>query len=165
MQLQAVIDHQTIDLEIDHGSVTVDGQPVEARVTRLNDRTIHLIYENRSYVLTALAGKDGAVEITVGGHSQSVRVKNERDILLERMGISADADLGVREVRAPMPGLVLQVMVNDGDEVEAGAGLLVLEAMKMENELRAPAGARVEKVHVKAGAAVGKNELLITFSE
>ena len=164
MQLQAVLGDQTVDLQIDQDSITVNGQPVEARINRLSEHTIHLILNNRSYVLTVVKQPDGQLRVTHGARSHNVLIKDERDLLLERMGISADADLGVSEVRAPMPGLVLQVLVGEGDEVEAGTGLVVLEAMKMENELRAPAGATVARVHVSAGDAVSKNELLISFA-
>ena len=81
--------------------------------------------------------------------------------MLAAMGFSGAADTGHNEVRAPMPGLVLDVMVEAGQEVEAGDGLVVLEAMKMENELRAGAAGVVSSIHVAAGDAVGKNAILI----
>src|SRR5690606_37538113 len=79
----------------------------------------------------------------------------------ERFGMDTGASAAQREVRAPMPGLVLQVLVAPGDAVEEGQGLVVLEAMKMENELRAPAAGTVAAVHVAPGVAVGKNALLM----
>jgi len=164
MQLQAVIGDEVINLELGEGLVMIDGRPVEARISRLSDHTIHLILDNRSHILTVVKQPDGTIEVTAGGISHSVVVKTERDLLLERMGMSVDADAGVSEIRAPMPGLVLQVLVEAGQQVEQGTGLVVLEAMKMENELRAPAGAMVDRVHVSPGDAVGKNDLLISFS-
>lgn len=69
----------------------------------------------------------------------------------------------IEDVRAPMPGLVVAVEVTEGQPVEAGQGLVVIEAMKMENELRAPAAATVRAVHVAAGSAVEKGAVLVDF--
>jgi biotin carboxyl carrier protein len=68
-------------------------------------------------------------------------------------------------LRAPMPGLVVRILVEAGQEVGIGAGLVVLEAMKMENELKAPAGGTVSAVQVRAGEAVEKGQVLVEFQE
>src|SRR5690606_12508798 len=108
------------------------------------------------------AGPGGMqVRVTVQNHVVETTVKDETALLLERFGMESGAGATQREVRAPMPGLVLQVLVAPGDAVEEGQGLVVLEAMKMENELRAAAAGAVAAVHVAPGAAVGKNELLM----
>ena len=83
------------------------------------------------------------------------------EYLLERYGMSNGADAAERTVRAPMPGLVVRVLVEKGEAVEAGQDVVVLEAMKMENVLRAPAAGTVGAVHVAAGTAVGKSDLLL----
>lgn len=82
-------------------------------------------------------------------------------MLLERFGIASAASSGLVEVRAPMPGLVLSLGVEEGQIVATGDGLVVLEAMKMENELRAAAPGTVRSIHVVRGDAVGKNDLLV----
>jgi pyruvate carboxylase subunit B len=92
-----------------------------------------------------------------------VEVKDERGLLLERFGLAEAVEDRAREVRAPMPGLVVSVLVAPGRQVRAGEGLVVLEAMKMENELRAAADGTVKAVHVAPGDAVGKNALLVEF--
>ena len=76
---------------------------------------------------------------------------------------SSAAGAGPLPLRAPMPGLVIRIDVAEGDTVSPGDGLLIVEAMKMENELRAMAPARVRRVHVSAGDAVEKNQLLVEF--
>ena len=67
------------------------------------------------------------------------------------------------EVRAPMPGLIVRILVDSGQEVEAGDGMLVIEAMKMENELKAEGAGLVEQIHVKPGQTVDKGDLLVSF--
>jgi len=76
---------------------------------------------------------------------------------------SSAAGAGPQPLRAPMPGLVIRIDIAEGDLVSPGDGLLIVEAMKMENELRAMAPARVHRVHVSAGDAVEKNQLLVEF--
>ena len=92
-----------------------------------------------------------------------VTVKDEKALLLERFGLQEAAGPAERAVHAPMPGLVLSVMVEPGQSVRTGDGLLVLEAMKMENELRAPTDGVVKALHITPGDTVSKNALLLEF--
>jgi biotin carboxyl carrier protein len=163
MRFQALLGDRTFDLDLDGGTVTVDGEAAEARLHRLGPHSFHLLLDARSYVFTAERADAQTVRVTFGGRTTAVRLKSERDLLLERLGIADDTAAGVSELRAPMPGLVLQVLAEPGQHVEAGAGLVVLEAMKMENELRAEAPGTVATVHVAPGGAVGKGDLLVSF--
>ena len=74
-----------------------------------------------------------------------------------------DGQSGTSDLRAPMPGLVVKVLVEDGQEVQAGDGLVIVEAMKMENELRAEGDGVVASVRVQPGDTVDRDELLIEF--
>jgi biotin carboxyl carrier protein len=149
------------------GAFTLDGAPAALRADLLRHveagvgtYVVHI--DNRPQVVTVeRTGSDARV--TVGGVPIDVQIKTETDLLLERFGMDVGDDLAVREVRAPMPGLVLRMLVEPGQAVEPGDGLVVLEAMKMENELRAAAAGTVAAVHAAAGAAVAKNDLLISF--
>ena len=111
-------------------------------------------------VLLEPAG-DGQFRVSVDGVSHDVVVQDQHDVLLERFGGQTRREQGVQQVRAPMPGLVRAVRVSEGDSVEAGGGLLVLEAMKMENEVVAESAGVVRAVNVKAGDAVEKNQLML----
>ena len=115
----------------------------------------------RSVPATVERAGDGRLRVTLRGRRVDVRVQDEQALLLERYGLAAADVQAEREVHAPMPGLVLKVLVEAGQTVEAGEGLLVLEAMKMENELRAPTAGVVGAVHVRSGEAVGKGALLL----
>jgi biotin carboxyl carrier protein len=163
MQFQATVGDLTVDLQLDGDSALVDGTRAGVRVHRLGPHTFHLLVEGRSHVLTLTREDAQTVRVTTGGRSTTVQLKDERALLLERLGITEGAGAGVRELRAPMPGLVLQVLAEPGQAVEAGSGLVVLEAMKMENELRAEAAGTVSGVHVSAGDAVSKGDLLVSF--
>jgi biotin carboxyl carrier protein len=163
MQLQAIIGDILYDLDIGGARASVDGDPVDVRVHRLSDDVIHLLVDGKSYVMTVVRVDERTVHVTHAGRTRVIGLKTPRDLLLDRLGMGVEPDLALQELRAPMPGLVLQVLVEPGSEVAPGDGLIVLEAMKMENELRADLPGKVKAVHVEAGSAVSKGELLLSF--
>lgn len=99
--------------------------------------------------------------VKINSNVYEVNISNALDILIENMGMSLAAAQLLNDIKAPMPGLILDVNVKPGDEVKAGDYLLVLEAMKMENTLTAPADSVVKSVHIEKGSTVDKNQLLI----
>ena len=141
--------------------LTIDDAPADVDFTPLGDGQVVLIVDGHSRSAVVEPDGPGRYRVTIGGRTVAVRVKDEQELMLERLGMHEGGETAEREVRAPMPGLVLSVLVEPGQQIAAGDGLLVLEAMKMENELRAPAEGVVQTVHVEAGDAVGKNALLI----
>jgi biotin carboxyl carrier protein len=92
-----------------------------------------------------------------------VKVKDRFDLLLQSMGMDALATKKVNELKAPMPGLVLDVRVKVGDVIKKGEPLVVLEAMKMENVLKSVADVTIKKIAIEKGNAVEKNQVLIFF--
>lgn len=149
------------DVEVSPDRVVINGREREASLVQVRGNHYSLILDGRSYSLVIQDGDDGKVDVQTTRHPFSVHVQDERDLLLERFGLQADVADGLIEVRAPMPGLVVRVMVDEGQRVESGDGLLVLEAMKMENELSAEAPGIIKKIHIATGDAVTKNALLI----
>ncbi len=146
------------------GALTADGEPLDARLTplRTSDRaeTALVVVDGRPRVLTV--ERDGAAtRVWVDGTPIEVEIRTDADLLLERFGLDVGDAAADREVRAPMPGLVLRVLVAPGDAVEAGQGVVVLEAMKMENELTSPTTGTVAAVHAGPGDAVAKSDLLV----
>ncbi len=158
---RAVVGERTFDIAFENGRLTIDGAPAEYAFEPVSEGYYALRLDGQSFSVAAEPVPGGRVRITLGGRQTEVRVQDEKDLLLERFGLDEGAGAAEREVRAPMPGLVLKVLVEAGQAVEAGDGLVVLEAMKMENELRAPSGGTVAAVHAQPGGAVGKGELLV----
>ncbi len=155
----------SLTLDRTDDAFTADDDPLDARLTPLRTaasgaETVLVIVDGRPRVVT-VERDGGTARVWVDGTPVEVEVRTEADLLLERFGLDAGDAGAEREVRAPMPGLVLRVLVEPGQAVEAGAGLVVLEAMKMENELTAPAAGTVAAVHAAPGDAVGKNDLLV----
>ncbi len=164
MKFQALVHDRTFDLDLDGDTLTVDGRPVEFSFQRITPNEVLLLLDGRSVTFTVEPQDDGTTRLTHHGRSLDVRLKTERDLLLESLGMETTDAGPARELKAPMPGLVLSVLVEPGQEVKEGDGLVVLEAMKMENELCAQSTATIAAVHVEAGAAVGKSDLLISFA-
>ena len=99
--------------------------------------------------------------VKINSNLYQVQISNELDVLIKDMGLSLAANQVINDVKAPMPGVILDVMVEEGTEVKEGDNLLVLEAMKMENTIMAPRDAVIKSIHVKNGKTVSKNEVLI----
>jgi pyruvate carboxylase subunit B len=160
---RATVGDRSFDLSFEDDHVVVDGTPLPYSAEALGDGSLSLIVDGRSVPVSVEPLGDGRMRVTIGGRRTVVRVQDERDLLVDAFGLAPDEG-GGGAVRAPMPGLVLDILVAEGETVEAEQGLLVLEAMKMENELTAPSGGVVETIHVESGASVDKEALLIEIA-
>ena len=158
---RALVNDRTFDITLEGDALTVNDTSVEHGFEPVGDGYFSLLVDGRSVPVVVTPQDDGRIRVSINGRAQVVRVQDEHDLLLERFGLEEAAAGAEREVRAPMPGLVLNVMVTEGQTVQEGEGLLVLEAMKMENELRAPAAGVVQSIHVATDEAVDKDALLI----
>lgn len=133
------------------------------RLDHIDGRRFLLHVRGRTVPLVIRSDGTTSIEITTGHRRFDVEVLDERAQLLSSLGVGAAGAGIATDLKAPMPGLVLDVRVEPGDRIAEGDPLLVLEAMKMENELRAEADAVVEHVSVVAGEAVTKGQVLIRF--
>lgn len=157
----AKIGDQTHSLEVLDGRVTIDGEEVDASMEPAGPGGFSLFVEHVSArVLLEPVGPHRYL-VTVNGEVCEVELVGEHDLLLQRLGMNDAKITGDLRVRAPMPGLVRAVHVEEGDAVEAGTPLLVLEAMKMENEVRADHAATVRSIRIRAGDSVEKDQLLV----
>ena len=153
-----------VEISFEDQQVVLDGAPADVSIEALSDRHLHVLLDGTSYDVFLEEQDRNSYTLVINHVRRQVRVKSERDILLERFGLSESSAVQETEIKAPMPGLVLDVFVKPGDTVESGGSLLVLEAMKMENEIKAASAGSIARVHVAAGDAVGKNDLLIEFA-
>jgi biotin carboxyl carrier protein len=140
---------------------SIDGKPVDLDVVAVGQQ-LSVRVDGQVVDLT-IEGTPPDVGAVASGHRSYVRVESERMRSAEqaKKGTTTGGD---KLVRSPMPGRVVKVLMAPGDEVQAGQGLLVLEAMKMENEVRARAAGKVAAVHVTAGVAVEGNAKLVTLA-
>jgi pyruvate carboxylase subunit B len=165
MRYYVTIEDRTLEVELGPDGIVVDG-------VRIDEAEIHAIagtdqyaarVEGRSHRVAARRGASGVWQLTLDGHSATVDVVDERTRAIRELARAQAAAAGPRPIRAPMPGLVVRVEVAEGDIVSEGQGVVIVEAMKMENELAAETAARVRRVLVAPGDTVAKDATLIEF--
>jgi biotin carboxyl carrier protein len=151
--------NQQIKQQISHESVA------DLDVITVNKNTVHLLFNNQSYHVELIEKDYNAKTYTlkVQGAIYTVKIANALDQLIEQMGLSTASSKKINQIKAPMPGLILDISIKVGDEVKENDTLLILEAMKMENSITSPRDGIIKTIAVKKGAAVDKNQLLIEF--
>jgi biotin carboxyl carrier protein len=147
-----------LDLERTDGRWTcrVDGRPVEVDAVLVEPDVLSLRIGNRSYEVK-FERVAGATQLAVGSARFAVEVRDPRSL---RGRARAADDHGPRKLVAPMPGKVVRVLVSAGSEIEAGAGVVVVEAMKMQNEVKSPKKGKIQKILVAEGTAVNAGDVL-----
>jgi biotin carboxyl carrier protein len=143
----------------------MNGESVNADIRQLSASTWHIINNLQSYNVEVISfnSSEKTAEIKVNNNIYSVTVKDQFDILLDKLGLSNLNSARISEIKAPMPGMVLKVFVTEGMEVAKGDNLFILEAMKMENIIKAPANVVVKTVKIKPGDKVEKGQILMQF--
>jgi len=144
-------------------------QLIDADNITLNDSEVNnqMILDNNKSKLVSVKGADHELkryQIQIDGRIYHVQISDAVDQQILTMNLKSKRSNQLKELRAPMPGLVRQVNVQVGDQVDAGDSLFILEAMKMENLLKSPVNGKVSDVFVKPGESVEKNQILLSFS-
>jgi biotin carboxyl carrier protein len=149
-----------VELERDGAAwrVVLDGRPVTADVAEIAPHTLSILLDGYSFEICVTPSLDGKLKLQAGGQEFIAEVMDPRAWSGRRHG-SVEAE-GRQQIVAPMPGKVVRVLVKAGDHVETAQGLFVVEAMKMQNEIRSPKSGTVERVLVKEGQAVNAGEVL-----
>ena len=162
MKYVTIVNNQRYEIEIDNdGIVSIDGQERDVDFLNLGGSLYSLITENKSFE-AVIDDDEGKTAVMMRGRLFETQVLDERAVLLmQRRGAQPT---GSGEVHAPMPGLIVEVAVADAQAVKQGETLIILESMKMQNELKSPVDGVVRAVHVAAGEAVDKNALLVEIS-
>jgi len=138
---------------VQNAQIIRDGEDLILRYKNVNHsaRLISMDHQNRKYT------------IEIGQRVYQVKLENDLDQLIASMGMKGKRSLNVSEIKSPMPGLVFKVLKKNGDEVVAGETILVLEAMKMENAIKAPIDGIIKSIEVSEGQPVDKGMVLIRF--
>jgi biotin carboxyl carrier protein len=140
-----------------------DGQITSLDIQEVSSTKFHVLKENCSFKAEIITSDFLKKNYTVKINSNiyEIDISNQLDLLIQEMGLSLGSAQVINDIKAPMPGLILDVLVQVGDTVKEGDYLLVLEAMKMENTLTALGDGVVKSVSVIKGEKVEKNQLLI----
>ncbi len=149
-----------------NGLDSVDGIELKPDFLEYAEGKFHVLLENRSYTAEILSvdRETKTCMIKVGNSTLTVSIKDRYDELLQEMGIDEVAGRKVNDIKAPMPGMVVQVMVANGQTIKKGDAIVVLEAMKMENILKSPTDGIIKKIHVIKGDKVEKNQVMLDLS-
>jgi biotin carboxyl carrier protein len=153
------------EVESDNGDLTVNGRAIDTDLVRIDNRTFHIIHEGKSFnaELVSINRDDKTCVVKVGTNIYSMQITDQYDELLHQLGMDNLTANKISEIKAPMPGLVIRILASEGDQVEKGGNLFVLEAMKMENVIKSVSDVKIKSVKVKAGDKVEKNQVVMVF--
>jgi len=165
MRYHVTIGGRAFEVEIVSDGARVDGRPVAVSLAHSDGTPVRsLLAGDRAHRVVAERTAPGRWRLGLRGSQVEAEVLDERTRAIREMAGSAAAPAGPAPIVAPMPGMVVKIEVAEGDRVEAGQGVAIVEAMKMENELRASGAGRVTRVHVRAGDAVEKDQVLVDLA-
>jgi biotin carboxyl carrier protein len=142
----------------DDWKISLDGKELDASVAEVVPNTFSVLLNGASHQIRVAPRADGTLTLYTGLAEYQAEVRDPRVWRGRRHG-ALEVE-GRQQVTAPMPGKVVRVLVSEGEAVEAGQGLLVVEAMKMQNEIRSPKRGKVEKLLAKEGLAVNAGDVL-----
>ncbi len=153
------------EVEANNGDITIDGQAIDKDLVRIDNRTFHIIHKGKSYhaELVSINRDDKTCAVKVGTNIYSMQITDQYDELLHQLGMDNLTANKISEIKAPMPGLVIRILASEGDQVEKGGNLFVLEAMKMENVIKSVSDVKIKSIKVKAGDKVEKNQVVMVF--
>ncbi|MBL3656864.1 acetyl-CoA carboxylase biotin carboxyl carrier protein subunit [Fulvivirga sediminis] len=162
---KAIIGDKPFNIQLKEDEILINDKLFSWDISKVNEHSYHILKNDISYRIEVaeINYKTKEVILKINGHKYEVKVKDKLDLLLEKLGMDMSTAPNINEVKAPMPGLILQVNVSEGDEVKEGDALMILEAMKMENVLKAPGDGIIKAVNVNQGDGVEKNQVLVQF--
>jgi len=154
-----------VSVNKDYNFEFTEEQVLAADAVSLDQQNFHVLHNNTSYhaevVSTDFLNK--TYTVVVNNNEYVVSIANHLDQLIKEMGFEVGKSKVVNAIKAPMPGLILEINVAVGQEVQEGQNLLILEAMKMENSFDSPRSGIIKSIAVEKGQAVDKGQLLIEF--
>ncbi|WP_443937443.1 biotin/lipoyl-containing protein [Pedobacter sp. MW01-1-1] len=158
-----VNEDRVFDIEQNNMGLLVNGKSTDIDLQHISPGISHVLYQNKSFNIEVveLDKKAKTCRIKINENTYSLTAEDTFDQLLKQMGMDTLGGAKASNVHAPMPGLVLKVLVHEGAEVKKGDNLLILEAMKMENILKSAADGQVKRILIAQGDKVEKNQILI----
>ena len=165
MLYHVMIGERAFQVELGPDGAHIDGKQVSVGLEHADGSPVRgLIVDGRTYRIVPERGERGRWRLALRASTVSVDVVDERTKAIREMAGSGAGPAGPAPIVAPMPGMVVKIEVSEGDRVEVGQGVAIVEAMKMENELRASGAGIVRRVHVRQGDAVEKDQVLVDLA-
>jgi acetyl/propionyl-CoA carboxylase alpha subunit len=165
MKYVATIGEQSFEIEIiSESEILLDGQLLSADFQSVADQPVYsLLLDGQSYE-ASIDITDHAIQVLLRGQLIDVQVEDERQRRLRQSSGGQVIQSGDIHLKAPMPGLVVDILVEEGQEVASGENVIILESMKMQNELKAPRAGVISRLRVKPGDNVDQNQVLLILS-
>ena len=161
MKYYATVGEHEYEVEFDGDTVLVNGEPVEVDLEPIGEPELYsILYNGRSYEVLLESSRYN-YSVLIRGDQYQILVEDERTRRLNAGRTQGGLPDGEFAIKAPIPGLVVKILVAEGDVVEVNQPLLVLEAMKMENEIRSPRACTIKKVEIAPGQRVEQNAVMI----
>ncbi len=159
------INKKALKVEKTEKGFTVDGVFLNLDQLQISENQFHILPKGKSISveLIHIQADTKTVLVKLDNKIAEVRLKDKFDLLLEKLGMNGSSTVQIKVLKAPMPGLIFEIKVKEGDEVKKGDPILILEAMKMENLLKSPGEGVVKEIKIKKGESVEKNQVLIRF--
>ena len=158
-------DNETLTVDFKKDTWYINGEKREFDIKKTGSNKYHIIANHQSINAELVHVEESTKTFTlkINGKTASFQAKSDMDILLEKMGIK-NVDAGkIKEMKAPMPGKVLDIFCKEGDTVKKGDKILILEAMKMENMIKAPGEGTIKSIKITKDENVEKNHLMVVF--
>ncbi|HZH67810.1 MAG TPA: acetyl-CoA carboxylase biotin carboxyl carrier protein subunit [Chitinophagales bacterium] len=157
------IKENAVDIELSEGKLMLNGKVLDADLVKLPSGQYHAIQDNKTYKLEVVESdfSEKKFKVKVNNQLFELSLEDGLDMLLTDMGMSTANSEQIDKVIAPMPGLVLDIMVVPGQEIKKGDSLVILEAMKMENIIKSAGNGIVKEVLVEKNDAIEKNQVII----
>ncbi len=164
---KATVGTEIFDIDSKEDTITINGAPLNWDVVKIKEGYFHILHENKSYRAEVVKADFATKTFTLklNGAKYTVSLKDKFDLLLGKLGMDSALTNKINSIKAPMPGLIIDLKVKAGDEVKQNDPLLILEAMKMENVIKCPGDVVVKSVKIKKGDSVEKNQVLIEFEQ
>ncbi|MEO0468709.1 MAG: biotin/lipoyl-containing protein [Bacteroidota bacterium] len=162
----AIVEGQELLLKNLVQGFQVNGQTVQPDIERINEKLWQIQFAGKSYTLFVIKvdEENKQVQLSINGKRTTVQLRSRTDDLIKQLGLEDSMKKKLEVLKAPMPGLIHSIQVEEGASIQKGEPLLILEAMKMENVIKSPGDGIIAKILVEEKASVEKNELLIQFA-
>ncbi|WP_420316417.1 acetyl-CoA carboxylase biotin carboxyl carrier protein subunit [Ekhidna sp.] len=154
---------EIISVENKKEGVFLNNHAFDGEIIQIDNNSYKIFKSNRIFRVDIVEQDGKEMKLKINDQILDVKVTDHIDQILAKLGMDVAASTAVKDIKAPMPGSILNIIVNEGDEVNEGDKLLVLEAMKMENVIKSPGIGTVSKIHVSEKDNVEKNQVLISF--
>ncbi|RQO31280.1 acetyl-CoA carboxylase biotin carboxyl carrier protein subunit [Taibaiella sp. KBW10] len=159
-------DAQELAVSVDQDQVLVNDKKIDWDAVALPNASYTIIANNKSYVASVVQVDRAkkTLSLSVNNNLYDIQIQEPIDILLSKMGLDISKMQKIEPIKAPMPGLILKILVTEGQVIKKGEPVLILEAMKMENIFKAPNDATVKAIKITERQAVEKGEILIELA-